>query len=175
MLYAGLMLLGSSISPSLVLAQALVVVEDKGGVSALPYYRALNLQTNSSRSAPPSALLEALVPPADHNETDMLPVRSVLLTPGMVERRVIEALGLRPLFLVGDDERSRTWLRQRGDVLRELGAAGLVVNVDSSAALDELRRLAPGLTLSPVSADDLARRLGVRHYPVLITATGIEQ
>jgi integrating conjugative element protein (TIGR03765 family) len=59
--------------------------------------------------------------------------------------------------------------------LRELGAAGLVVNVDSSAELDELRRLAPGLTLSPVSADDLAQRLGVRHYPVLITATGIEQ
>jgi integrating conjugative element protein (TIGR03765 family) len=175
MLYAGLMLLGPSISPQYVIAQPLVVVEDKGGVSALPYYRALNLQTNPSRTAQPSALLEAPVPPADHSEADMLPVHSTLLTPGLVERRVIEAPGLRPLFLVGDDERSRTWLRQRGDVLRELGAAGLVVNVDSSAELDELRRLAPGLTLSPVSADDFAQRLGVRHYPVLITATGIEQ
>jgi integrating conjugative element protein (TIGR03765 family) len=169
------MLLGPWISPSYVIAQPLVVVEDKGGVSALPYFRALNLQTNAPGSDTTSALLETPVPPTRHNETDMLPVHSTLLSPGLVERRVIEAPGLRPLFLVGDDERSRTWLRQRGDVLRELGAAGLVVNVDSSAALDELRRLAPGLTLSPVSGDDLARRLGVRHYPVLITATGIEQ
>jgi integrating conjugative element protein (TIGR03765 family) len=38
-----------------------------------------------------------------------------------------------------------------------------------------LRRLAPGLTLAPASGDDFAQRLGLRHYPVLITATGIEQ
>nr|MBF3175129.1 DUF2859 domain-containing protein [Pseudomonas aeruginosa] len=30
-------------------------------------------------------------------------------------------------------------------------------------------------TLAPASGDDLAQRLGLRHYPVLITATGIEQ
>jgi integrating conjugative element protein (TIGR03765 family) len=105
----------------------------------------------------------------------MLPVRSTLLTPGAVERRDIEAPGLRPLFLVGDDERSRTWLRQRLDRLSELNAVGLVVNVGSSAALDELRRLAPGLTLSPGSGDDMAQRLGLKHYPVLITATRVEQ
>ncbi|MEP7248003.1 MAG: DUF2859 domain-containing protein, partial [Gammaproteobacteria bacterium] len=29
--------------------------------------------------------------------------------------------------------------------------------------------------LAPASADDLAGRLGVQHYPVLVTATGIEQ
>jgi integrating conjugative element protein (TIGR03765 family) len=58
--------------------------------------------------------------------------------------------------------------------LRELQAVGLVVNVGSSEALAGLRRLAPGLTLSPTQADDLALRLGIRHYPVLMTATGIE-
>ena len=47
--------------------------------------------------------------------------------------------------------------------------------VDGEAALTALRRLAPGLTLSPASGDDLAQRLGLRHYPVLITSTGIEQ
>ena len=105
----------------------------------------------------------------------MLPVRSTLLTPGAVERRVIEAPGLNPLFLVGDDERSRTWLRQHTERLRRLNAVGLVVNVESQTALDAMRRLGPGLVLSPVAADDLARRLGIRHYPVLVTATGIEQ
>ena len=108
-------------------------------------------------------------------EAAMLPVRSTQLSPGEVQRRVIRAPGLTALFLIGDDERSRAWLRQRQAALRELQAVGLVVNVESMAALTALRRLAPGLTLSPVSGDDLAQRLGLRHYPVLITATGVEQ
>jgi integrating conjugative element protein (TIGR03765 family) len=37
-----------------------------------------------------------------------------------------------------------------------------------------LRAVAPGLTLAPVAADDLAERLSIRHYPALITRTGIE-
>ncbi len=112
--------------------------------------------------------------PADA-EAAMLPVRSTQLSPGKVQRRVIPAPGLTALFLVGDDERSRAWLRQRQAALRELQAVGLVVNVESMAALTALRRLTPGLTLSPASGDDLAQRLGLRHYPVLITPTGVEQ
>ena len=67
------------------------------------------------------------------------------------------------------------WLQQRQEALHDLRAVGLVVNVDSAAALAELRRLAAGLILSPASGDDLAHRLGLRHYPVLITPTGVEQ
>ena len=87
-------------------------------------------------------------------EAAMLPVRSTQLSPGEVQRRVIRAPGLTALFLIGDDERSRAWLRQRQAALRELQAVGLVVNVESMAALTALRRLAPGLTLSPASGDD---------------------
>lgn len=104
----------------------------------------------------------------------MLPVRSARLSPGDEPRRVIRAPGLTPLFLVGDDDRSRAWLRQRQTALHDIQAVGLVVNVASAEALASLRHLAPGLMLSPVSGDDLAGRLGIRHYPVLITATGIE-
>ncbi len=90
-------------------------------------------------------------------------------------RRVIEAPGLRPFFLVGDDDVSHAWLRRQATLLRERGAAGLVVNVKTADGLARLRALLPGVPLSPVAADDLAERLGVRHYPVLITSTGIEQ
>ncbi len=156
--------------------QPLIVVEDRGGVSAIPYYEALNLPPGASSRA---SQLPRIEPPPQagqrYSEAHMLPVRSTLLTPGAVERRVIEAPGLNPLFLVGDDERSRTWLRQHTERLRRLNAVGLVVNVESQTALDAMRRLGPGLVLSPVAADDLARRLGIRHYPVLVTATGIEQ
>ncbi len=101
-------------------------------------------------------------------------MRSARLTPGDELRRVIRAPSLTPLFLVGDDDRSRAWLKQRRVELQAQRAVGLVVNVATPEALAALRRLAPGLVLSPASGDDLAHRLGIKHYPVLITATGIE-
>ncbi|WP_411832904.1 integrating conjugative element protein [Pseudoxanthomonas mexicana] len=151
----------------------LVVVEDRGGASALPYYEALNLQPRADR--PPPRIELPRVPNHAFDEADMLPVRSVRLSPGDVARRVIQAPGLRPLFLIGDDDRSRAWLRQRGSALHELGAVGLVVQVESPQALASLRALIPELPLAPASGDELAQRLGLRHYPVLVTATGIEQ
>lgn len=155
----------------------LIVVEDRGGDSALPYYQSLNPQPD--QATPPAPMPAPMPAPRAGNTADveaaMLPVRSTQLSPGEVQRRVIRAPGLTALFLIGDDERSRAWLRQRQAALRELQAVGLVVNVESMAALTALRRLAPGLTLSPASGDDLAQRLGLRHYPVLITSTGVEQ
>jgi integrating conjugative element protein (TIGR03765 family) len=154
-------------------ADALIIIEDRGGVSALPYYEALNLQPRAGVSPP---RIEMPLPPAGLvNAASMLPVRSARLSPGVVARRVIEAPGLRPFFLVGDDQRSRAWLQQRALRLRELGAVGLIVNISSAESLDALRALVPGLPLSPVAGDDLAERLGLRDYPVLITATGLEQ
>lgn len=154
----------------------LIVVEDKGGTSALPYYQALNLQAPQSSAGPSPRVGPAPQPQGKpYSEADMLPVRSARLSVGEEPRRVIQAPGLRPLFLIGDDPRSRAWLKERLATLRDLQAVGLVVQVETPIALASLRALAPGLMLLPVSGDDLAARLGVRHYPVLITATGIEQ
>ncbi|WP_031423992.1 integrating conjugative element protein [Xanthomonas euvesicatoria] len=161
--------------PAMALAgEPLIVVEDLGGASALPYYEALNLQPRTSASAKPPVAVP--IPPTKAvGEVDMLPVRSAKLTPGTVTRRVIEAPGLQPFFLVGDDEASHAWLRLHAVALRERKAVGLVVNVESAQGLAILRALAPDMQLAAVTADDLAERLGVRHYPVLITSTGIEQ
>jgi integrating conjugative element protein (TIGR03765 family) len=151
----------------------LIVVEDKGGASALPYYRALNPQDAQPGQTTMPQPAPRIGGPADA-EAAMLPVRSARLSPGDEPRRVIRAPGLTPLFLVGDDDRSRAWLKQRRAELQALRAVGLVVNVATPEALAALRRLAPDLMLSPASGDDLAHRLGIKHYPVLITATGIE-
>ena len=48
----------------------------------------------------------------------MLPVRLTQLSPGEVQRRVIRRRDLTALFLIGDDERSRAWLRQRQAALQ---------------------------------------------------------
>ncbi|MFB8831378.1 integrating conjugative element protein [Azotobacter sp. CWF10] len=108
-------------------------------------------------------------------EAEMLPVVSWSLSPGPVESRAVDIPGLRPVFLVGDDSLSRSWLRLQRDKLRRLNALGLVVNVASPAGLAELRQLAEGLRLIPVTGDDLAALLGFSHYPVLVTSSYIEQ
>ncbi|WP_437610033.1 integrating conjugative element protein [Erwinia sp. V71] len=160
--------------PALAGEPPLVVVEDHGGRSALPYYQALDLPPRQGQPGPPR-ISEPPSAGKTFSEADMLPVRSERLSPGDEPRRVIQAPGLTPVFLIGDDERSRAWLLERKAALHEISAIGLVVNVGSAEELAGLRRLAPELTLSPVSGDDLAQRLGLRHYPVLITPTGIEQ
>ena len=148
-------------------AQAnLTVVEDRGGVSALPYYRGLNpepAQTQHQAPVPQPTLAQGF------------PVRSQRLTPGTVQGRALNTPGLQPFFLVGDDELSRQWLASRGETLQRLGAVGLVVNVASAERLAVIRRWTGGLAVSPVVGDDLAARLGLTHYPVLITATALEQ
>jgi len=155
-------------------AEPLIVVEDRGGASALPYYEALNLQPRGNGAArPPIPTPRIPATPAD--EAAMLPVRSAKLTPGTVARRVIKAPGLRPFVVIGDDETSQAWLRRHATSLRERGAVGLVVNVETAQSLARLRALAPGVPMAPVAGDDLAERLGLRHYPALVTATGIEQ
>lgn len=158
-------------TPPALCAEPLIVVEDRGGDSALPYYSALRLQPHTAAS-PSNTPLPS---PKHVNDADMLPVHSAQLSPGIELPRAITAPGLTPLFLIGDDERSRAWLQNKTKHLFKINALGFVVNVETAQALSALRALAPGLTLAPVSGDDLAQRLHLRHYPVLITATAIEQ
>lgn len=109
------------------------------------------------------------------DETWILPVRSSLLSPGQIKSRALNMPGLRPFFLVGEDTQSLAWLRQRATELQEIGAAGLAVEVTDAEALIRIRAAAPGITILPVNGNDIATRLQIEHYPVLITATSLEQ
>lgn len=144
-------------------ADPLIVVGHEGGVSTQPYFEPFK------RTAPPRMATVTNFPAdAYEAEASMLPVRSQRLSPGEASTRALQASGLIPMFLIGDDEYSHHWLRQQRRRLKEERAIGLVVNVDTAAALAELRRLAPDLSLIPTSGDDLAQRLGLHHYPVLL-------
>ncbi|UYZ83091.1 integrating conjugative element protein [Entomomonas sp. E2T0] len=149
----------------------LTVVVDRSNSSALKYYQSLNVQDNSK----PIKKIPALnIKPV--NEAAMLPIISDKLSPGKVEPRVINANGLiRPFFMIGDDDLSVAWLKERVVALEKLQAVGLVVNVKTNSSLNQLKKLAPNLMILPVSGDDIADRLALSHYPVLITATAIEQ
>nr|WP_298411654.1 integrating conjugative element protein [uncultured Halomonas sp.] len=154
----------------------LTVVADYGGTSTRPYFVAIKgagvdedegysprIGASSSRTQP-------------FGEQDMLPLDSERLTPGQVASRTLNLPGgFTPFFIIGDDDLSRQWLARRGDILRDMNAVGLVVQVQNAAALEALRDEAAGLELRPVSGDGLAERLGLAHYPVLIGPGGIEQ
>lgn len=109
------------------------------------------------------------------DETWILPVRSSHLSPGQITPRALNMPGLRPFFLVGEDPHSLAWLRQRATELQEMGAAGLAVEVADTEALARIRAAAPNITILPVNGNDIAARLQIEHYPVLITATSLEQ
>jgi integrating conjugative element protein (TIGR03765 family) len=80
-----------------------------------------------------------------------------------------------PLFLIGSDARSRQWLQTHRDRLKAIGAVGMLVQADTADDLRTIARLADGLSILPASGSDLAKALGISHYPVLISAHGIEQ
>lgn len=105
----------------------------------------------------------------------VLPIHSSQLSPGPVTRRVLDMPGMTPLFLVGQDPLSLQWLAEHAQALQALGATGLAVEVADSGALQRIQATAPGLPIWPVSGDDIAARLQLEHYPVLITPTALEQ
>ena len=139
------------------------VAEDQFGGFTRPHLQVARPPINNNLQ-PGRAMHTDLSTFAD--ETWILPVRSSLLSPGQITSRALNMPGLRPFFLVGEDTQSLAWLRQRATELQEIGAAG---------ALARIRAAAPSVTILPVNGNDIATRLQIEHYPVLITATSLEQ
>ncbi|WP_275286839.1 integrating conjugative element protein [Halomonas elongata] len=154
----------------------LEVVADHGGEPARPYYVAIKGAGVDEQEGYSPQMGPQSRPTNRYSEQDMLPVESEQLTPGQVVARELDLPGgFTPIFVIGDDALSRQWLDQRGDILRDMNAVGLVVQVQDEQAMQELRQAAQGLELRPVSGDGLAERVGLQHYPALISQRGIEQ
>jgi integrating conjugative element protein (TIGR03765 family) len=150
----------------------LSTVKGLGDDFTQPYLRVSGAQTNDRAQV--NGIIHAdLSVVAD--ETWILPVRSSHLSPGQITSRALNMPGLRPFFLVGEDPHSLAWLRQRATELQEMGAAGLAVEVADTEALARIRAAAPNITILPVNGNDIAARLQIEHYPVLITATSLDQ
>ncbi|MBD2785319.1 integrating conjugative element protein [Xenorhabdus sp. DI] len=147
----------------------LKVIVDLGGKDASPFYDGINAQSDNFPALPQHFSPEAA------SEAVMLPVKTPELTPGKVVNRPLQLPGIGALFLIGDDPDSRQWLSQHAARLKALHAVGLAVNVSEMAGLQSLRASAPDLLLSPASGTELARRLQLQHYPVLITESALTQ
>lgn len=121
--------------------------------------------------------------PGEGMLTRLLPVRSPGLQAGIlvdtvpapgVRMRLAQA-NPRPFFLVGSDPFSLRWLAANAKILRDLNAVGLLVQADTEDDVRRVGEAAQGLSITPGFGTDLARTLGIRHYPVLITQDGFMQ
>ncbi|MGC6360259.1 integrating conjugative element protein [Bisgaard Taxon 45] len=145
----------------------LQVIADLGGESAVRFYEPIQPIIDETSPTPsiPSVLSEA----------DLLPIVSHFMTPGAVESQKFDLPGMLPIFLVGEDVLSQQWLSVNRDKLLQMQAMGMVVHVSNLESLNRLREIAGPLPLMPVSGDDLAQRLHLTHYPILIDSRGFHQ
>jgi integrating conjugative element protein (TIGR03765 family) len=151
---------------------ALTVIYDNGNTQPIaPFLEAFESADESLQQSliPTKPQLGVADPEA------WLPIQSPGLTPGLVQARSHDRPFARPFFLIGSDARSRQWFWDHRERLKEVGAVGMLVQADTLEDLRTIAELADGLSILPASASDIAKALGISHYPVLITAHGIEQ
>ena len=155
----------------------LVTLYDNGQTYPLAPF----LSVLASRDATPDTtpLVPELLDLGAADPVRLLPLRSPGLTPGPVPHRPLPALYqemlLRPVFLLGADTLSQTWLQQHRSLLLSLGAVGLLVQAETPEDLHTMATIAAGLPLLPATATDLVKTLALTHVPVLISRRGIEQ
>ncbi len=107
--------------------------------------------------------------------SSLLPIRSPGLTPGKITPRVHNVPFAGAFFLIGSDAISKRWLKQHRKALKEVGAVGLLVAATTLEDLRAIAELADGLPITPASGSDIAKALGIRHYPVGISGGRIWQ
>ncbi|ACR67576.1 integrating conjugative element protein [Edwardsiella ictaluri] len=145
------------------------VIADLGGEDASPYFDGINKQPDLLEASTATTL-----PPVS-DMAAMFPVSTPEMAPGVVADRPLQLPGIGALFLIGDDVLSRSWLAENAQTLTDRHAVGMIISVDSASAVQSLRSLAPGVPMAPASGSELARRLQLRHYPVLISDTGLSR
>jgi len=151
-------------------AQGAAILYDQGPTRPLSDYVEARVPLSAASPSARPPLNQAIPNPA-------YPVDTPGLTPGPVEARRVQMpqLAAAPFFLVGSDPLSCDWLARHAVRLAALGAVGFLVKAESDAELQSVRQLAIGIPVTPLDATQLAKTLGLTHYPVLVTAGLIEQ
>ena len=161
---------GLLLLPVLAWAEVTVIFDSGHTRSLAPY---LEILKSSERLTNQSATTDPRLGAAEIQA--LLPIRSPGLSPGPVQSRAHNRPFARPFFLIGSDPKSRQWLITHRKRLKAIGAVGMLVQADTLEDLQTTANLSGGLPIMPASATDLARALGISHYPVLISSQGIEQ
>ena len=143
----------------------LTVIYDNGNTTSITEYLKDRIQ---KESRPPR--------PKRKQQPFSFPIKSEVLTVGDVKPQDKRLVYLKqPVFLIGSDQRSEQWLMRNKENLLSMNAVGMLVEAESMSDVERIANIAEGLRLIPASADSIANKLGLKHYPVLISTQGWEQ
>lgn len=144
-------------------AEPLTVIFDNGQTRPLAEF--LGPLAHVKRERPPES--NPNLGAADIEQ--LLPIRSPGLSPGMVEVRKHQVPFARPFFLIGSDSASQEWLIEHREQLLDIGAVGLLVDAATVEDLQAIASIADGLPITPAPGSDIAKALGVMHYPFAVS------
>ncbi len=145
--------------------QPLQVLEDRGGISTKQYM-------------PKPSAKKARDPEKTRLSVARFPVISRTLSPGQPEKTTAQEMKyhgvMKPMFIVGYDDHSLQWLVDNREKLEGKNAIGLIVNIENTGQLEEMRDIVGDeILLQPMNGDGLAGALGIKHYPVWVDSNGI--
>lgn len=144
-------------------AEPLTVIFDNGQTRPLAEFLAPLAHVKRDRASESSPNLGAA------DIAQLLPIRSPGLSPSKVPVRKHQVPFARPFFLIGADPWSRQWLAEHRQRLLDIGAVGLLVDAASVEDLQAIAGIADGLPITPAAGCDIARALGVTHYPFAVS------
>jgi len=155
---------------------ALTTIANNGNaVSSQPYIEAMRPSRAIATNLNQQEVNRLGTPPAQV-QMKLYPVVTKNMTPGIIKPRKVDLpLLSQPIFLVGDDSLSKTWLLANKPELVKLKAVGLLVKAINAADYEEMQDMAKPLQLLPVSGTPIAKNLNLKHYPVLITNKEVDQ
>jgi integrating conjugative element protein (TIGR03765 family) len=115
----------------------------------------------------------------DESPLVSFPVSTKNMTPGDLRqqgKRLPNAQWMtQPVFILGSDPLSRSWLVHNNVALSRLQAAGIVVSVPDAQTFKELQRIST-VPLAPAPAPALVlalRQIGVKVYPIVVLTDGV--
>ena len=166
-----ILLLGQSLS----IQAELIEIADYGGISPSKYFERITMDDPIENTSIGQPLSSEQV--AQYTLKKRLPIQSKLLSPGRVKSRKWQhqAFMGTTIALIGYDKTSIKWLKLKKKKLQAQGTVIMMVNVKTEQQLKKVQAFLPKNQVLAMSGDDVARQLNLKHYPVLISANGVEQ
>jgi len=157
--------------PSLSMAENLSATEITQPALQVPTLQTSGYNVATEKNSPTSQVQAGLA--------NYLPIATPQLTPGDVVTKAIDHAQTtslpQPIFLIGSDECSKTWLEKNRDQLKQIHAIGLLIQANTPEDIQVIQTLGQGLTIIPAPANELIQRYSLTHYPVLITNEEVSQ
>jgi integrating conjugative element protein (TIGR03765 family) len=153
------------------LGDELTVLADRGGIAVSTYYYSKEqsvADTEQHLSIPTTGYMKGI-----------FPIRTTLMSPGEVGEEEMPNLPPSyqintPMFIIGDDPVSLQWLQDNSEFLESKSAVGIVVSIETPERMNEIRKMVSmKVPISVAPGDDIARTLGIKHYPFYVDRDGV--